>query len=236
MILGTALLGHCDDLAKIKQICHEHNLWLHVMGDLLGSLALLSVVKENMNINCDSVTIDIVKIFGIQNLPYLTFFIRPVIELKQDKQIELNSASNEGSNTDILSAKSTTSANMSLAGTNTTLNINNNPLISHSFDEVILHSPSITFLSVWSISQRCSHNDVLYHMKRSIDLSNLLVKSLKQIKTLRFLIDDNPKISTYKCICSGDAPDEPLPKTVIIFRFEANDIPQVSLFLIMSEY
>ncbi|CAF3082990.1 unnamed protein product [Rotaria sp. Silwood2] len=228
---GTNLLGHCDELTKIKQLCNQYNLWLHGIGDLLGSLALLSTIKENVNICCDSLTIDIVKLLGIQNLPYLTFFFRPTLDIKQDKPTESNTIQDERLNNDNVLPKSTTTTNISSSSTTTTTNNNyNNTLISHSFDDIILHSPSISFLSIWSISQRCSKTHVLYHMKHSSDLTNLLVKNLKHIKTLKLLIDindDNQKTLTYKRICSGDAPDDPLPKTVVLFRFETSDVPEI---------
>ncbi|CAF1180790.1 unnamed protein product [Rotaria sordida] len=230
---GTTLVGRCDELTKIKQLCNQYNLWLHGIGDLLGSLALLSTIKENVNISCDSLTIDIVKLLGIQNLPYLTFFIRPIIEIKQDKRREYNSIQNERLNNGNLSTKSTTNTNISPSTitNNNNNNNNNNSLVSHSFDDIILHSPSISFLSVWSISQRCSKTHVLYHMKHSFDLTNLLIKKLKQIKTLKVLIDDdNQGILTYKRICSGDVPDDRLPNTVILFRFETNDVLEVCIF------
>jgi hypothetical protein len=181
----------------MKQLCQENNLWLHVIGDLLGSLTLLSTIKENVNINCDSLTIDIVKLLGIQNLPYLTFLLRSIPEITTEIQDErLN-------------------------------NNNNNP-----FYDIILHSPSINFLSIWSISQRCSKSNVLYHMKCSFDLSNTLMKRLKQIKTIKILNDENDQQSsfTYKRICEGDASDEQLPKTIVLFRFETTDVPEVSLY------
>jgi hypothetical protein len=181
----------------MKQLCQENNLWLHVIGDLLGSLTLLSTIKENVNINCDSLTIDIVKLLGIQNLPYLTFLLRSIPEITTEIQDErLN-------------------------------NNNNNP-----FYDIILHSPSINFLSIWSISQRCSKSNVLYHMKCSFNLSNTLMKRLKQIKTIRILNDENDQQGSfnYKRICEGDAPDEQLPKTIVLFRFETTDVPEVSLY------
>jgi hypothetical protein len=56
------------------------------------------------------------------------------------------------------------------------------------------------------------------------------MKRLKQIKTVKILNDENDQQGyfTYKRICSGDAPDEPLPKTVVLFRFETTDVPEVS--------
>jgi hypothetical protein len=72
-------------------------------------------------------------------------------------------------------------------------------------------------------------------MKCSFDLSNLLMKRLKEIKTIRILNDDdNQTILNYKRICSGDAPDDPLPKTVVLFRFETNDVPEVSVILLYT--
>jgi len=219
----------------MNQLCHQYNVWLHVTGDLLGSLALLSTIKENVNISCDSLTIDIVKLLGIQNLPYLTFFIRPILDITHGKKTEFNSIQDERINNDNISTTSTnpSSSSSSSSTTTTTNNNNNNSLISHSFYDIILHSPSISFLSVWSVSQRCSKTDVLYHMKSSFDLSNLLMKRLKQIQTIRIINnDDNQGIFSYKRICSGDAPDDPLPKTIVLFRFETNDVPEVSILLL----
>jgi glutamate/tyrosine decarboxylase-like PLP-dependent enzyme len=191
---GSALLGRCDELTKIKKICEQSNVWLHVIGDLLGSLALLSSIKDNVNISCDSLTMDIMKLFGIQNLPYLTFYLRSTTEIKQP-----------------------TDDKTSL-------------ITSHPLYEYILHSPSISFLSVWSISQRCSNENILHHMKQSFHLTNLLIKRLKDIKTLRILNDvDQQENNTFQRLCSGDAPNDVLPKPVVIFRFESNDLPEVSV-------
>jgi hypothetical protein len=188
--LGSALLGRCDELTGIKKLCEKYDIWLHVIGDLLGSLALVSTIKDDVNISCDSLTIDIMKLFGIQNLPYITCFLRPTKEIKQADE-------------------------------------NNS---SHPLHEFILHSPSISFLSVWSISQRCSKDNILYHMKQSFDLSNLLFIRLKQIKALRILNhEDNQETNTYQRICSGNAPNDVLPKPVVIFRFQSDDLLEVSV-------
>jgi hypothetical protein len=133
------------------------------------------------------------KLFGIQNLPYLTFFLR-----------------------------------------STTIDNNNSLMTSHSLYDFILHSPSISFLSVWSISQRCSNDNILYHMKQSFDLTNLLLTHLKQIKSLQILNDeDNQDMITYQRICSGDASNDVLPKPIVIFRFQSNDTSDVSLLRII---
>ncbi|CAF1067910.1 unnamed protein product [Adineta steineri] len=236
---GTAVLGRCDEITKIKQVCNQNNLWLHVIGDLVGTLALLSTVKDTVNINCDSLTVDTVKLFGIQNLPYLTFFIRPILDITQNKQIENNSIQDEQLNNDNSSTVSTDSTNRTLSSSSsssTTAN-HNNSSISHPFYDHILHSPSISFLSLWSISQRCSKANVLYHMKHSFNLVNSLMQRFKQIGTLRILNDDNNQGNlTFKRICSGDAPDDLLPKTIVIFRFETIDVPEIEHLNNLDDY
>ena len=184
-------MGHCDQLTKIKKICEQYHVWLHAIGDLLGSLALLSSKnKDNANISCDSLTINITKLFGIQNLPYLTFFLH----LKTDK-----------------------------------IQQTDDKQTSHTFDDVILHSPSIHFLSIWSISQRCSNDQILLHMKKSFDLTNLLLIGLNKIETIRILnVEDNQNFYTYERICSSNKLKNILPQAVVIFRFEVNNMSNVS--------
>ncbi|CAF0842851.1 unnamed protein product [Adineta ricciae] len=185
---GSPFLGRCDDLKKIKALCEQYDVWVHVIGDLLGSLALLPVLKDNVSIMCDSLTIDIMKLLGIQNLPYLTCFLRP---LNNEKQAEDNDSSNK----------------------------------VHPLDEFILHSPSISFLSVWSISQRCSNENLLHHMKLSFELADLLLTRLKQTKHIRILNDECEKeYNTYSRICSDDALDNGLPRSVVVFRFQPDGL------------
>lgn len=182
--LGSALLGRCDYLNELKQFSDEHHIWLHVIGDLLGSLALFSA--PSLKVNCDSLTLDMMKLFGIQNLPYLTVFLR----------------------SNSIDEKKTS-------------------IIDHSLYDFILHSPSIAFLTIWSISQRCSNELILSHMKQAFHLTESLIKRLKDIPTMKILDDDPKEISTYERICANQMGNDPLPKSVVIFRFQSKDLPQV---------
>jgi hypothetical protein len=173
-----------------------HDYAFLLSGDLPGSLALLPSVSSGLKIHCDSLTLDIIKLFAIQNLPYLTFFLRESIKKPDEKPAEDSQAL----------------------------------ITSHPLYEFILHSPSISFLSVWSIGQRCSNEDVLHHMKHSFELSNLFLQRSKSMKTLRIVNDDdNQGAQTYQRICSGKSIKEELPKAVVVFRFEPDEIPQVSI-------
>ncbi|CAF0768705.1 unnamed protein product [Didymodactylos carnosus] len=242
--VGTPFLGHIDDLAQLKAIANHHQIWLHATGDLLGSVTLLSS-DDNPNICCDSLTLDLIKLFGIQNLPYLTLFVQ--------KSSFIPSSLNRGSLTTLHSNELDTSSNTTLTSTNGSQGINNDnqqslvqsndskeinydvsatalstaPL---SFYDMILQSSSMSFISFWSLSQRCTNEHVLHHMKHSFYLTDLLIKSLYQIKEIKILNDNssdknnnemnyNPTI-TYKCICDGYSSTIPLPISVVLFRFE----------------
>ena len=184
--LGSALLGRCDQLIQLKKLAEENQIWLHVIGDLLGSLALLSTKPtDDLKLNCDSMTMDIMKLFGIQNLPYLTCFFQSI-----DEEKTLTSSSNS----------------------------------TPSLYDLILHSPSIGFLSVWSMSQRCSNENILAHMKQAFHLTDSLITRLKQIETIEIL-DDGEENITYHRLCSNQVSNENLPRSVVTFRFQSKDRP-----------
>lgn len=126
------------------------------------------------------------KLFGIQNLPYLTYFLR-----------------------------------------SNSIDEKKNSIVDHSLYDLILHSPSISFLSIWSISQRCSNEMVLLHMKQSFDLTDNLIKRLKEIPTMEILDYDQEEMITYQRICSNQMGIDPLPKSVVIFRFHPKDLLEV---------
>ena len=167
---------------------------------MLGSLALNSDLEPDVTINADSIMLDIIKLFGIQNLPYLTFFLRSTIDSSTENTVE--SKQNE-----LLS------------------------ITSQPFYDFILHSPSINFLTVWSISQRCSDEEILGHVKYAFSLSNLCFQHFQTINSIRLFAHDQHQtdVLTYQNICTGSAPNKHLPRSVIIFRFEPKTIPPVNI-------
>ncbi|CAF1300729.1 unnamed protein product, partial [Didymodactylos carnosus] len=206
--VGTPFLGHVDELAKLKLIANHHQIWLHATGDLLGSLALLST-KDDFRICCDSLTLDLIKLFGIQNLSYLTLFVR--------ESPFIPSLLKRGSSTTSQLNESHIGSDITLATINDNQTINNNnnnnseqslmqqqfaqdtreinynsssqalSTSTLSFQDMILHSPSISFISIWSLSRRCTNEHILHHMKHSFHLTDLVMKSLYQIKSIKIL-------------------------------------------------
>jgi hypothetical protein len=165
-------------------------------------------MKDDVNIYGDSLTLDAAKTFGIQNLPYLTFIARSSDELSKRNTNEESSHEH--------------SSNTAQGGLHELVALN--PL-----DDLLLQHPSINLLSMWSITQRCSINTLLYHLEQSFRLATFVLRGLKQIKTLRILNDDQQRNAmTYRTICAGDAPDDLLPRTTVIFRFQTFDIPEVN--------
>jgi glutamate/tyrosine decarboxylase-like PLP-dependent enzyme len=209
--LGTSLLGRFDDLSRIKHMCRTHDLWLHAIGmsntvccsafnersclstgDLLGSLAILPDTGSDLLPHCDSLTLDITKLFGIQNLPYLALLFRT----------HSDATSNNDEQTSIE---------------------------SHPFYELALHSPSIGFLSVWSISQRCTSDEILHHMQHSFELAQSLQRCIANVSSLRLINgNDSQEKSNYDQIFSGNVTCDVLPSTIVVFRFEFDDLSHVS--------
>lgn len=205
-------------------------------GDLLGSFALLSTLKHDVNVGCDSLTLDLSKLLGVSNLPLLTLYTNPVIDssVAADKHTEISSETDDqnNNNQDRLSTTSTKGSSSSSSSDASSSSSSNSSTISNDqnmLDEMLVYTPSINLLSIWSMSQRCSRETLLYHMEHSFELVNLFYKGLKQMKTFRILIDENQKASMdYRRICSNNAPPGNLLKAVLAFRFETHDVPEVS--------
>ena len=208
------------------------------VGDLLGSLALVvPVIKDKININSDSLTFDLSKIIGIPNLPYLTIFIKPVMKFPLIKLSESASASDSSLSTDSGSIGSTHLSTSSNGIPTLTETNNNDPdsLMAKSLYDALLNTPSVGLLSVWSLGQRCSKETILYHMKHSFSLANFYLKKLRQVPLLRIINDlERKEKLTYRSIFAGDVPDEVLPNTVVIFRYEGDADQTVSILFLFS--
>ena len=48
MFIGTPTVGHVDDLEKLKDLCKNHNIWLHVEGYVpLSQLNIFPAMHNN---------------------------------------------------------------------------------------------------------------------------------------------------------------------------------------------
>lgn len=43
---GNMLTGHCDNIARLREICDKYNVWLHLRGHSLAALALNDSIKD----------------------------------------------------------------------------------------------------------------------------------------------------------------------------------------------
>lgn len=46
---GSVITGHCDNIARLREICDKYNVWLHLRGHSLAALALNSSAKDLVN-------------------------------------------------------------------------------------------------------------------------------------------------------------------------------------------
>ncbi|XP_031567515.1 putative pyridoxal-dependent decarboxylase domain-containing protein 2 [Actinia tenebrosa] len=72
---GTPLVGHTDNLGRLRELCTQNGLWLHIEGDNLSALALKSIPPSLKSASsCDSMTLNIAHWFGLPGVPLCTFF------------------------------------------------------------------------------------------------------------------------------------------------------------------
>ncbi|XP_033734723.1 putative pyridoxal-dependent decarboxylase domain-containing protein 2 [Pecten maximus] len=72
---GTPLTGHVDDVDKLQDICKKNSIWLHVEGNNLATLTLVSVPTSILSCKAgDSMTISLGKWLGIPGLPHATLY------------------------------------------------------------------------------------------------------------------------------------------------------------------
>ncbi|KAL5018348.1 hypothetical protein ScPMuIL_004070 [Solemya velum] len=72
---GTPVLGHVDTLHRLQELCKKHTIWLHVEGNSLATLAMISVPTPVQPAKSgDSMTISLGRWLGIPGLPHATLF------------------------------------------------------------------------------------------------------------------------------------------------------------------
>ncbi|KAM4635112.1 pyridoxal-dependent decarboxylase domain-containing protein 1 [Polymixia lowei] len=72
---GTTGAGHTDKLSRLKELCEEHNMWLHVEGVNLATLALGQVSSiVTAATRSDSITLTLGLWLGLPAVPTVTLY------------------------------------------------------------------------------------------------------------------------------------------------------------------
>ncbi|KAI1896042.1 hypothetical protein AGOR_G00090730 [Albula goreensis] len=74
---GTQGAGHTDKLARLKELCDQHSMWLHVEGVNLATLALGYVTATSSVMaatKCDSMTLTLGPWLGLPAVPAVTLY------------------------------------------------------------------------------------------------------------------------------------------------------------------
>eukprot|EP00112_Aurelia_sp_Birch-Aquarium-sp1_P012121 Seg2548.1 transcript_id=Seg2548.1/GoldUCD/mRNA.D3Y31 product="Pyridoxal-dependent decarboxylase domain-containing protein 1" protein_id=Seg2548.1/GoldUCD/D3Y31 len=68
---GTPVTGHTDNLSRLREICTQSGVWLHVEGDSLATLSLPKIPPSiSAATSADSFTIDLPSWLGAVNIPH----------------------------------------------------------------------------------------------------------------------------------------------------------------------
>ncbi|BFZ03500.1 hypothetical protein BsWGS_06539 [Bradybaena similaris] len=72
---GTPVVGHVDNIQRLQELSKTNNIWLHVDGNSLATLAMFSVPSsvESATVS-DSFTLDLTNWLGVPSLSYITLF------------------------------------------------------------------------------------------------------------------------------------------------------------------
>ncbi|ESO02316.1 hypothetical protein HELRODRAFT_94509 [Helobdella robusta] len=82
--VGTPLLGRCDDLNELREICRQYDLWLHLEGCGLSLLTLPTVPGHLQSASiCNSMTLNMAAWLALPALPFVTLFRSPDIVLSR---------------------------------------------------------------------------------------------------------------------------------------------------------
>ncbi|XP_036383807.1 pyridoxal-dependent decarboxylase domain-containing protein 1 isoform X1 [Megalops cyprinoides] len=74
---GTPGAGHTDKLSRLKELCDQHSMWLHVEGVNLATLALGYVTSTSSVMaatKCDSMTLTLGPWLGLPAVPAVTLY------------------------------------------------------------------------------------------------------------------------------------------------------------------
>uniref|UniRef100_A0A8D0GTW4 Pyridoxal-dependent decarboxylase domain-containing protein 1 n=1 Tax=Sphenodon punctatus TaxID=8508 RepID=A0A8D0GTW4_SPHPU len=72
---GTPGAGHTDKLGRLKELCEQHSMWLHVEGVNLATLALGYVSSSVLAATkCDSMTLTLGPWLGLPAVPAVTLY------------------------------------------------------------------------------------------------------------------------------------------------------------------
>ncbi|XP_074136710.1 LOW QUALITY PROTEIN: pyridoxal-dependent decarboxylase domain-containing protein 1 [Sminthopsis crassicaudata] len=72
---GTPGAGHTDKLGRLKELCKQHNMWLHVEGVNLATLALGYISSSVLAATkCDSMTLTLGPWLGLPAVPAVTLY------------------------------------------------------------------------------------------------------------------------------------------------------------------
>lgn len=74
-ILGTAAVGHTDKIGRLRELCEQYGMWLHVEGVNLATLALGYVPSSVLAATkCDSMTLTPGPWLGLPAVPAVTLY------------------------------------------------------------------------------------------------------------------------------------------------------------------
>ncbi|KAG1682615.1 Pyridoxal-dependent decarboxylase domain-containing protein 1 [Nymphon striatum] len=70
---GTPVIGDTDNVQRLQDLCRENDIWLHVEGNSLAALCLVSVPNLPARVG-DSITLHLGQWLGIPSVPYITLY------------------------------------------------------------------------------------------------------------------------------------------------------------------
>lgn len=77
---GTPLAGHIEDLLRLREICTDYEMWMHVQGHALSSLCLpVEEAQVQIAREADSLTLCPGTWFGLLSSPWVTLHTTPTI-------------------------------------------------------------------------------------------------------------------------------------------------------------